>query len=299
MEEGDDMVLDQPVGSGIAIQEIIKSGIRVELFRKVEKQSKDDLTKLLFRQEKEHWPIGYTHRFFVEFDATSKSDHSFRRVEQQVLRAIALSRIIKPLPISINPTIVLESANRIELFLTVDFYGTAYVLRPDYYPETLTTADVDQMEEHWPAFEKVFDGRKTKFRRLHRAIMTFNDAHHIAPVEIRHVVMHSAMETLVCTSRLNNKNQVVKRLPKLVDGLVTEAEIGAAYDFCSGVKHAAEPSLLKSDHISEMHPDDALRLKSARDLDIALRRLFMKALDDFNFASLLEDKVRLENEFPV
>jgi hypothetical protein len=298
MEAGTGMARNEVVGSGIFIQEIITNGILENLFKQVRETDEGAWRRMVVRQEAEHWLGGYSHRFFVEFEAPSRSSSEFREVQQQVLRAIVLSRIIKPLPISINPTIVLTSEGRTEVFTTFDFYGTAYIYRPNY-AEGLTKQDTALMAEYWPEFENLFAHRRTKYQRLFRAIWTFNNAYHIIAAELKHVVIHSAVETLICTSRNNNKNQVVKRLPKMADGTITEAQTGEAYDFCGGVRHAAEPALLSSEYVTDLHPDDEKRIEAARMLDEALRYLFIKALKDPSFADLLENKTQLAKMYPV
>ena len=99
-------------------------------------------------------------------------------------------------------------------------------------------------------------------------------------------------------SHRNNRNQVVYRLPQLVEW-ITHDQAGEIYGLCADVKHRASPSLLDSRDVSELTDRDFKRYEATRWLDESLRELFAKALEDISFAQELEDKSILELKYPV
>jgi hypothetical protein len=153
------------------------------------------------------------------------------------------------------------------------------------------------MASFWTASQDIYDNRK-HFKRMHRALVAFNDAFHIFPSHWKHIVLHAALETLICTTRRNKRNQIVRRLPQLIKG-INEDQVEAIYEFCIDVKHDAAPGLLYSKSPRQMDPRDLERYKAAGWLEESLRQLFIKALEDKAFAEELEDKNVLEAKYPV
>lgn len=302
MARDNNWVKDASIGDGVRLQDINANGEFDRLVGQMKKDRESDVEALLYHQTTQlrgtpyTTGLPFTHRFYVEVEAPSRNSEDFHSAQQVAMRAIVLSRIIKPLPIPINPPIILSAEGRSEAIINLGFYSSAYIT-PPLYKQSLTEEDVKIMSELWTASQNFYDNRN-KYERIHRALVTFNDAYHIYPAHTKHVILHSAVETLVCTSSKNNRKQFVGRLPQLVTE-ISEQDAIDIYEFCCGIKHAAEPSLLFSPDLREPDPRDRRRLEAARLLDYSLRSLLRKTMEDHSFAQLLEDKYTLASTYPV
>lgn len=294
------MVKETHIGGGVHLEEIKLNHQIDELFKKVKENNESDYRALLFREGLE-WHV-YTHRFYISIDGVSSLHcEEVSHAKQLIMRAIVLSRIIQPMPIPLHPTTIYavhHDSGKVEYSteINVGFYGTAYLVNKSD-EEIFTQEHGEQMAEHWSASQHFYDNR-TQFKRMHRSLMTFNDAYHILPKHLSHVTLHAALESLICTTRHNNRRQVTKRLPQLVS-TVTEAQAIDIYEFCCDVKHTAAPGLLYSKDVHNLDPRDARRQGAAQLLEDSLRRLFVRALENREFAEELEDKKVLEQNYPV
>jgi hypothetical protein len=300
MDYSSRMVKEVHIGDDVHLQEIKLNHQIEELFQKVKESNEKDYRGLVFREGLE-WHT-YTHRFHISIDnANSLHCEEVSDAKQLIMRAIVLSRIIKPMPIPLHPTTIYaihHDSGKVEYSteINIGFYGKAYLVNKAD-EETFTQAQGELMAKHWPASQHFYDNR-TQFKRMHRSLMTFNDAYHILPKHLSHVILHSALESLICTSPYNNRRQVTKRLPQLVSN-VTEPEAIDIYEFCCDVKHTAAPGLLYSADVHDLDPRDARRQDAAQRLEHSLRALFVRALQKKEFAEELEDKKVLEQKYPV
>src|SRR3977135_332095 len=91
MQTSEGEVTQVHIGDGVNLQ---KYDVR-ELFSTIKDSDTDSYRRLLFRQSLE-WHF-YTHRFFISVDA-ARSTHSkeISDANQLIMRAIVLSRIIRP-----------------------------------------------------------------------------------------------------------------------------------------------------------------------------------------------------------
>lgn len=271
-----------------------------ELFSTIKESDADAYQRLLFRQSLEWHP--YTHRFFISVDgATSTRSKEISDANQLIMRAIVLSRIIRPLPVPLHPTkihAIYRDLGEIEYEaqINVGFYSTAYLVNKNLR-ETFSQKEAKLMAKHWPASQYFYDNRK-HFKRLYKTLYTFNDAYHILPKHLSHVVLHAALESLICVDSRDNYRQVTKRLPQLVTGL-TEREAIDIYKFCCDVKHEAAPGALYSADVNKLDARDARRQAAARNLERAVRTLLLRSLEDRTFAETLEDKSSLRQKYPV
>lgn len=220
MDYSGDMVRDIHVGNGVYLQEIKLNRIVQELVQKVKDGDENDYRAMVVREEHE-WH-DYTHRFFISVDGTSSLDSSeVGHAKQLIMRAIVLSRIVKPMPIPLHPTLIYavhDDSGEVEFSaeINVGFYSTAYLARQKR-KQAISKGEAELMAKYWLASQHIYDNRD-KYRRIYRSLMTFNDAYHIRPSNISHVILHAALESLICTGPFNNKRQVTKRLPQLVSG---------------------------------------------------------------------------------
>jgi len=262
MDYSEDMVKNAHVGDGVFVQEIITNGTRDQLFEQIKEKDDDKYRNLLYREELEVSGRPYTHRFYISLDQLpAQHSEELKHARQLIMRAIVLSRIVKPLPIPLHPTTILTIDGQSQAEINIGFYSTAYVVRR-LVNESITETDTTLMSQYWPASQHIYDNR-THYKRLHRSLMAFNDAYHILPSHISHVVLHSALETLICASSTNNKKQFVHRLPQLIDE-IDEDQAAEIYRFCADVKHEAAPGLL--------YPRALMRLTLVTKSDMRRRR---------------------------
>jgi hypothetical protein len=124
------------------------------------------------------------------------------------------------------PCEISDSANNLILPLTdADFYGTAYA-DSRYGDPPLTLSDAVKMAEYWPALQHFYDNY-SKYQRIWSGLQFFNDGYHLPQTNLRHILFHAALESMICTSPFNNKKQVTKRLPQLIN--ITEDRADAIY----------------------------------------------------------------------
>src|SRR2546423_376773 len=196
MDYAHDMVKDSHIGDDVFLQEIKLNHKVNELLQKVKDTDETDYRNLVAREDLEVSGRPYTHRLYVSLpDEDSFESKRIKDARQFIMRAIVLSRIIRPLPIPLHPTMILTVDDKSYAEFDVGFYGTAYVVRR-LPKETITIEDATLMAKYWPASQYFYDNR-THFKRMHRAIMTFNDAYHIGPSHLSHVILHAALETLI------------------------------------------------------------------------------------------------------
>lgn len=295
-----DIVKQVHIGDGVHIEEIKLSNWIAEVCQQIKEKNEDEYWRLVVREKLEWHP--YTHRFHVSLDGVAGfSDPQIERAQQQIMRAIVLSRIVKPTPIPLHATqittIYPDIGDRYhKVAVNVGFYGTAYVVR-ESHPLTITQTDAELIANYWVALQHFHDN-EPDYRRIVRALKCMNDAYHVEPAQLCHTTFHSALEALICTSHYNNKRQVTERLPQLVNG-ITEDQASAIYEFCVDVKHTAAPALLYSANVTNMDCRDKRRYDATEWLEHSLRSLFTKALEDRSFADELANPKTLGKKYPV
>ena len=125
----------------------------------------------------------------------------------------------------------------------------------------------------------------------------FNDACHIRPLNIRHIILHAALESLICTSRNFKRRQLVHRLIQLTP--LTEYQAEAIYKLCNEFKHSAAPNFLGSPDTQNLTQEDQEREETTLWLEAALCELFKKILQDRLLLDVLADPQRVIEKYPV
>src|SRR5438270_2578605 len=142
-----DMVKDIHIGDGVFLQEIKTNRKVNELFQQVKATDEDDYRSLVVREGLEISGRPYTHRFYISLDNESSFESTkVKDARQFIMRAIVLSRIIRPLPIPLHPTLILTVGDKSYAEINIGFYGTAYVVRR-LPKETITADDADLMAQ--------------------------------------------------------------------------------------------------------------------------------------------------------
>ena len=234
----------------------------------------------------------YTHRFYYEQENPSDEFWDVTSREQQpLLRAVALSRLVKPTSIPYNNVWVRSTYNddnSIHHFSepVINSYSVAFGLKEHEY-NTITDVDVKEMSKLWDSLTHFLDDRfEPSYRRIVRALKTFELAHGIYFADLRFPIIHAALESMICSTDKYNQRQVTQRLPQLVP-FISPQQAKDIYLLCCDFKHAAQAMLQNSIEAGPISPNDQKRIESVRLLHEAVRTLFLRALEERTFADTL------------
>jgi hypothetical protein len=234
----------------------------------------------------------YTHRFYYQPDDPSREFWDVTGREQQpLLRAVSLSRLVKPTSIAYSNVWIRSSykANEeVKHFSepVIGAYSVAFGLR-EHELNTITESDAFEMASLWDSLSCFLDDRyEPMYRRIVRALKRFELAHSIYFAELRYQLIHSALESMICTTHRFNKAQVTERLPQLVP-FVTTQQAEDIYKLCGDLKHAAQAMLQNSAAEGPFSANDQVRIDCVRLLHEAVRHLLLRALKERAFADTL------------
>ena len=119
-----------------------------------------------------------------------------------------------------------------------------------------------------------------------RALKRFELAHAIYFVDLRFPIIHSALESMICTTYKHNKAQVTQRLPQLVPFISSDQALDI-YLLCCDFKHAAAAMLQDSVDSASISPADQKRIDCVGLLHEAVRTLLLGSLREKEFADTL------------
>lgn len=240
----------------------------------------------------------YTHRFYYEPAKPSQDLSNVTSEEQQpILRAVVLSRLVKPTVVAYSNLWIKSTRDggEVKHFSEpfVGGYSVAYGL-PEHGLNTIDANDASEMARLWDSLSFFLDDRNaTKYRRIVRAVKWLEFAHAIYFAELRFPIIHSALESMICTTYKHNKAQVTQRLPQLVPSIRPDQAIDI-YSLCCDIKHAAKAMLQHSLDATSIAPADQRRIDAVSLLHEAVRSLLLRALSEREFADTLVnvDKLR-------
>lgn len=260
-------------------------------------------------REQVEWLTPYTHRFFYAAE-TQESDTDFPSLatpeeKQLILRAITLSRIVKPTSIGYD-SVWVKSFYRASG--TVEHYSNPVLnnlnvafVEPDTEDwNTITEADAAIISDLWDSLQFFLDdANEPKYRRIVRSLKFNELAYSIQFPEISHPTFHAALESMICAGRRENKAQVTQRLPTLVPSISTR-QAEDIYHTCCDFKHAAA-AMLQQKRASggAFSPADQRRVDAVILLRRAIRELLTRALRDRAFADVLADPRLLRQKYPA
>lgn len=282
-------VKHQMIGDSIRLEEVLKA----DWWKEVKQKDKRVAAKVELAG-------GYTHRFVVTLGGIrfSPNGEALEDAKQQIIRTIVLSRIVRPTSIASGglwiSTEYLDSGESEHFPSTNDGeFGRAYLLR-ETDESTLTDKDLNTIADLWPAMERLFQD-VPRYQRVVRALKFFDAGFHLWYGEFRHLIFHAALESMICTKRHGNRQQVVKRLTALVPS-ITEPQAIEIYERCCDIKHAAAsfPYAPPSNAFASDRTYEPLNR-----LEIALRELLMRVLCEEDFAKLIADPAALDKAHPI
>jgi hypothetical protein len=251
----------------------------------------------------------YTHRFFYQLEAEEKqSGHlnlATHQEKQPLLRAIILSRLVKPTSIAYDSVWVksfypVNGTARHYHNQVINNLNVAFLSGGVENWNTITEPDAAVMAELWDSLQFFLDdANEPKYRRIVRTIKYNEYAYAIYFAEVSHPIIHAALESMICTGKRENKAQIIQRLPQLVS-FINQQQAGDIYDTCCGFKHEAQAML---QHLpgstGELAPTDQRRVDSVTLLRRAIRELLTRALRERSFADILADPKILRQCYPA
>ncbi len=239
----------------------------------------------------------YTHRFFYEpEDSTNEFPGVTAKEQQPLLRAISLSRIVKPTSIPYSNVWVrsVYNSDGVRHFSepVINGLNVAFGLKEHEW-NTITDADAAEMSKLWDSLAHFLDDKfEPTYRRIVHAIKYFELAHSIYFGDLRYPIVHAALESMICATSKHNKAQVTQRLPQLVPFISTQ-QAQDIYLLCCDFKHAAQAMLQNSIETGPISQSDQKRIDCVRLLHEAVRCLLLRALGDRAFADTLADIEKL------
>ncbi|PYS23706.1 MAG: hypothetical protein DMF72_08570 [Acidobacteria bacterium] len=188
----------------------------------------------------------YTYRFFYEFDGEEQQSVDLNLAthqdKQPILRAIILSRIVKPTSIGYD-SVWIKSFYRTTAIAqhyhdqVINNLNLAFLIEGDEDWNTITDNDVAVMTELWDSLQFFLDdANEPKYRRIVRAIKFNEWAYAIYFPELSHPIIHAALESMICTGSRHNKAQIIQRLPQVVS-FISKEQAEDIYRTCCGFKH--------------------------------------------------------------
>jgi hypothetical protein len=155
------------------------------------------------------------------------------------------------------------------------------------------------MSKLWSSLSHFLDENyEPSYRRIVRALKNYELAHGIYFANFRFPIIHSALESMICTSRKHNKTQVTERLPQLVS-FISARQAEDIYLLCCDLKHAAKAMLQTSIETGPISLDDQKRIDSTGLLHEAVRYLLLRSLRERTFADTLADIDKLKTTYKV
>jgi hypothetical protein len=246
----------------------------------------------------------YTHRFYYEPTSPSQDHFNVTSKEQQpILRAVVLSRLVKPTSIAYSNVWIKSAHNTIGevKHFSEPFVGASSVAYglPEHEWNTINENDASEMAPLWDSLSFFLDdANEPNYRRIVRALKWFEFAHAIYFAELRFPIIHSALESLICTTHSHNKAQVTQRLPALIP-FISSAQASDIYALCCDFKHAATAMLQHSVDASSITPADQKRIECVGLLHKAVRTLLLRSLRERAFADILADVDLLTTKYPA
>lgn len=154
------------------------------------------------------------------------------------------------------------------------------------------------MSRLWDAYHQFYT-HEPEYRRIVRALKYFDSSYHIYLADLGHIILHAALESLICTNlKGQNKAEVVGRLPQLVPFVIKDQAV-EIYNLCVELKHSAAPLILNptADGVLDQYDHD--RFKSTQLLRDALRHIFKQCIVDPKLALTISDVAKMRKYLSI
>jgi len=249
----------------------------------------------------------YTQRFFYESGDAETAVQDFFNVglkeAQPLLKAISLSRIVKPTSIPYSNVWVksiYEDSPNVEHYSepVIGAFSVAFGIKEDEW-NTITHSDALEIAKLWDSLSFFLnDKNEPAYRRIVRALKTFELAHAIYFAEMRHPIFHAALESLICAGHKDNKLQVTQRLTQLVPFISLQQAEGIYLLRCDLI-HAAQAVFQNTPIPGVVDLDNQRRIDAVNLLHKAVRHLLLESLKDRSLADTLANEDKLRQTYQV
>lgn len=237
----------------------------------------------------------YTHRLYIKIDPATSSRFDFTESElQPLLKAVALSHIVKPTAIAVDnvkvKTIYEDDRTMSHHSVIGNSNMSIAFVSQNQKSYAINKTDCEKMVSLWSSLSEILDDSNTpnpKYARIVRALKNFEYAHYIYFANLSYLAYHAALEFLIYFGSLRprqNRTQIAGRLPLLLPGLVSPKDASNIYDLNLHYKHGPEPS---GPFVLASVGSEVLRLTAL--LRESLRQLLFRALAEREFADVLSD----------
>jgi hypothetical protein len=229
---------------------------------------------------------GYNHALVNTYDPNKKSDHE---AEQEIIRASIIVRIIKQFSSGLHLVLKSESTRKNMGFAAHSRVGigtASYVCASDVN-SWVTRNDIRKARVMWPNIQTVCQQFATH-RRILRAIRFFEIGCSNCDGGIRIILFHSGVETLLCTSKEYNSQQVRQRVLAICPQ-VSKEDVRDITEMRAGMAHSG--AIVKKAKGRE----EELTQK----LERILRACLYHVLSDAESVEIFSDDEKLKRALPV
>jgi hypothetical protein len=230
---------------------------------------------------------GYEHAFVNTYDPSERDDDE---AEQEIVRAIVILKIIQPFSSSLHLVLTAEGEPGEMRFMGHSRVGIGtktYVCASDS-DVWITRDHVRKARLMWPNIQIVCQQWK-EHRRILRALRFFEIAFSNFDGGIRHILFHSSLETLLCTCKDYNTQQIRQRVLAICSHGVTKEDVRDITDMRAGLVHSGAIVEKAKGREEEL----------IQKLERILRACLYHVLSDSDCVELFSDDEKLKKAFPV
>jgi hypothetical protein len=229
---------------------------------------------------------GYNHALVNTYDPSQKSDHE---AEQEIIRASIIVRIIKQFSSGLHLVLKTEGTRKTTEFTAHSRIGigtASYVCASDANT-WVTCNDIRKARVMWPNIQTVCQ-QFAAHRRLLRAIRFFEIGCSNCDGGIRIILFHSGVETLLCTSKEYNTQQVRQRVLAICPQ-VSREDVRDITEMRAVMAHSGAIVKRAKGREEEL----------TQKLERILRACLYHVLSDAESVEIFSDNEKLKKAFPV
>lgn len=230
---------------------------------------------------------GYDHAFINTYDPSKKTDDE---AEQEIVRAFILLRIIQPFSSGLHLVLTAEGEPgnmRFSGHSRVGIGTNTYVCANDV-GVWLSREHIRKARVMWPNIQTVCQ-QWQEHKKILRALRFFEIACSNNDAGIRHILFHSALETLVCTCRDYNTQQIRQRVLAICSHGVSKEDVRDITEMRAGLVHSGAIVEKAKGREEEL----------IQKLERIVRACLYHVLSDSDSVKLFSDDEAIKNTFPV
>jgi hypothetical protein len=230
---------------------------------------------------------GYDHALINTYDPSKMTDDE---AEQEIVRAAIILKIIQPYSSGLHLVCTAEGELGNTVFSCDSRVGigtNTYVSSSDTSVR-LTSEHIRKARVMWPNIQTVCQ-QWQEHRRILRALRFFEIACSNFDGGIRHILFHSALETLVCTCREYNTQQIRQRVLAICPQGVSRNDVRDITEMRAGLVHSGAIVEKAKGREAEL----------IQKLERIVRACLYHVLSDPESVKLFSDDEAIKKTFPV